>query len=264
MSKLKFVHITDIHLRAEGEHLKGGIPSERFDACLDDIKKWHPDTSFAVISGDLSEFAEESSYQFLKSRLESLPFPCFLMIGNHDERATFLSVFDNHPQDQDGFIQHRHEADGNVFLFLDTTKSGANAHEGQLCEKRLAWFKSHLIDAGDKPTCVFMHHPPFDIGIQWIDGIKLGEAEGFSHALNHGRNIKHVFFGHVHRMTYVNWRKVPFTSLPSLNHQAALNPDSVDGRFCDEPPAYGVVLIERDQLTVHFNTFLQRNPLHQT
>ena len=121
-----------------------------------------------------------------------------------------------------------------------------------------------MIDAGDKPTYVFIHHPPFDIGIPWVDELKLTEVEDFAQALNHARNIKHVFFGHVHRMTYVNWRGIPFTSLPSLNHQAALNPASVDGDFCDEAPAYGVVQIEPDQLTVHFNTFLQRNPLHQT
>jgi len=261
---MKFVHITDIHLGKEGEHLNGAVPSERLDACLKDITQWHPDTSFAVISGDLSEFAEESSYRFLKSRLESLPFPCFLMIGNHDERPTFLSVFDNHPQDQHGFIQHCHEIEEKVFLFLDTTKDGAGVHDGQLCAKRLEWFKAQLADAGDKPTYVFVHHPPFDIGIPWIDKIKLNEVEEFAQALSHGRNIKHIFFGHVHRMTYVNWRGISFTSLPSLNHQAALNPASVDGRFCDEAPAYGVVQIGSDQLTVHFNTFLQRNPLHQT
>ncbi len=194
---MKFVHITDIHLGKEGEHLNGGVPSERLDACLKDITRWHPDTSFAVISGDLSEFAEESSYRFLKSRLESLPFPCFLMIGNHDERATFLSVFENHPQDQHGFIQHRHETDEKVFLFLDTTKDGANVHEGQLCTNRLEWLKVQLIDAGDKPTYLFIHHPPFDIGIPWIDEIKLVEFEDFSRTLSHGRNIKHVGSGHI-------------------------------------------------------------------
>ena len=97
-----------------------------------------------------------------------------------------------------------------------------------------------------------------------VDKIRLIEADAFADMLKYGRDIRHVFYGHVHRMTYVNWRGTPFTSLPSLNHQIPLNAASVDGEFCDEPPAYGVVLIEDDQLTVHFNTFLQRNPLHQT
>ena len=100
---------------------------------------------------------------------------------------------------------------------------------------------------------------PFEYGNPILE-----EVEEFAAALKYGRNILHVFYGHVHRMTFVNWRGVPFTSLPSLNHQIPLNAASVQGEYCDEPPAYGVVQIEDDQLTVHFNTFLQRNPLHQT
>ena len=65
-------------------------------------------------------------------------------------------------------------------------------------------------------------------------------------------------------MTFVNWNGTAFTSLPSLNHQIPLNAVSVDGEYCDEPPAYGVVMIKDDQLTVHFNTFLTRNPSSQT
>jgi hypothetical protein len=52
--------------------------------------------------------------------------------------------------------------------------------------------------------------------------------------------------------------------LPSLNHQIPLVSDSVNSEFCDEPPAYGVVTINSEQLTIHFNTFMQRNELHQT
>ena len=64
-----------------------------------------------------------------------------------------------------------------------------------------------------------------------------------------------------------NWltkEGIPFTSLPSLNHQIPLVSDSVRSEFCDEPPAYAVVTINSEQLTIHFNTFMQRNELHQT
>jgi hypothetical protein len=109
-----------------------------------------------------------------------------------------------------------------------------------------------------------MHHPPFDIGIDYLDPIRLLNDGAFHEVLQTAGNLRHVFYGHVHRMTYVNWRGIPFTSLPSLNHQVPLIPESVAGEFCDEPPAYGVVELSTDQMTVHFNTFLQRNPLHQT
>ena len=78
------------------------------------------------------------------------------------------------------------------------------------------------------------------------------------------QNIKHVFFGHVHRMTSVFWKGIQFTSVPSLNHQIPLVSQSINSEFCDEPPAYGVATIEGEQLTVHFNTFMQRNELRQS
>lgn len=261
---MKFIHITDIHLVGNSGKLKGMAPSERLNACLEDVARWHVDAAFCVISGDLAEFAEKEAYQALEARLAAFPLPCFLLIGNHDDRSVFQSVFTGHPKDPNGFIQHRHETDEGVFLFLDTTKNGRSVHEGQLCSDRLDWLKAQLITAGDKPTYLFMHHPPFEIGIPSVDKIRLVEADVFADTLQFGRNIRHVFYGHVHRMTYVNWGGIPFTSLPSLNHQIALNAASVEGKYCDEPAAYGVVLIKADQLTVHFNAFLQRTPLRQS
>ena len=152
-----------------------------------------------------------------------------------------------------------------VFLFLDTTKEGAGVHEGQLCSQRLKWLKDALINAGDEPIYIFMHHPPFNIGVHYVDKIKLVEVEDFAETLKHGQDIKHIFFGHVHRMTSVSWRGIQFTSLPSLNHQVPLVHLIVyDSKFCDEPPAYGVVNIDDEQLTFHYNTFMQRNGLNQT
>ena len=124
--------------------------------------------------------------------------------------------------------------------------------------------QEELINAGDEPTYIFMHHPPFNIGVHYVDKIKLVEVENFAETLKYGQNIKHIFFGHVHRMTCVSWRGIQFTSLPSLNHQIPLVPESVGNEFCNEPPAYGVVNISDDQLTIHFNTFMQRDGLYQT
>lgn len=261
---MKFIHLTDIHLVAPGAPLNGGVPSDRFAACLEDISRWHGDAEFCVISGDLTEFAEPEAYAHLRDTLAGFPLPCFLMIGNHDDRAVFLSEFPDHPRDENGFIQHRHDCDAGVFLFLDTTVDGADQHQGVLCDQRLGWLRQNLQQAGERPVYLFMHHPPFDIGIDYLDPIRLLNDGAFHEVLQGAGDLRHVFYGHVHRMTYVSWRGIPFTSLPSLNHQIPLNPESVAGEFCDEPPAYGVVELSADQMTVHFNTFLQRNPLHQT
>ena len=94
---MKFIHISDIHLVSQGGPLNGSFPSDRLQKCMDDIMKWHSDAEFCVISGDLSEFAEIEAYQSLKKRLLEFPIQCFLMIGNHDDRDLFQSVFPDNP-----------------------------------------------------------------------------------------------------------------------------------------------------------------------
>ena len=205
--KTKFIHITDIHLVDEGLLLNGGVPTARLDACLDDISRWHPDAAFCVISGDLAEFAEVEAYQALKARLAVYPLPCFLLIGNHDDRAVFQSVFPDHPKDMNEFVQHRFEIEQGVFLFLDTTKEGRDVHEGQLCSYRLDWLKQQLAEAGDKPTYLFLHHPPFEIGIPYVDNIRLIEAEAFAKALRHGRDIRHVLTSFPSNLCSKHWPK---------------------------------------------------------
>ena len=261
---MKFIHISDIHLVSKDGPLNGSVPSERLEKCMDDILKWHTDSEFCIISGDLSEFAEREAYQSLKNRILEFPIPCFLMIGNHDNRDLFQKIFPDNPCDENKFVQFSFEKKDEIFIFLDTKKKGKNVHDGELCEKRLAWLKMQLIKAGTRQTYLFMHHPPFDIGIPYMDKIRLFGEDQFLSTLSYGKNIQHIFYGHVHRLTFVKWHGYTFSSLTSLNHQSPLVAESVKGEFCDEPPSYGVVLIDGDQLTIHLNNFLDRQPLHQT
>ena len=205
--------------------------------------------------------AEKETYRYLKKRLEKFPFPCFLLLGNHDDRNVFQEIFPNYYKDTNGFIQHFHETDESIFLFLDTTKEGKNVHQGQLCSTRLNWLSDKLTEARNKKAYLFMHHPPFHIGIPFVDKINLEESEEFYQTLKRQNNIRHSFFGHVHRMTYVNWCGFSFTSLSGINHQIPLVEKSIDSKYCDEPPSYSVIIATNDQLTVHFNTFLERSAL---
>jgi 3',5'-cyclic AMP phosphodiesterase CpdA len=105
-----------------------------------------------------------------------------------------------------------------------------------------------------------MHHPPFDIGIPYMDRIKLEQPEEFADVLQTHGDIRHIFFGHVHRAAFVHWRGIPCTCLPGTNHQIPLNRETVGTPYSVEPPMYAVVLIDKDQTTVHFDAPLDRAP----
>ena len=148
------------------------------------------------------------------------------------------------------------------FSWIRTRVSGVP--EGQYCDARCAWLANELERADQRPTYIFMHHPPFDIGVPYVDRIKLEEPDAFVDALAAGKNIRHIFFGHVHRSVYVNWHGIPCTSLPGTNHQVPLIRESVGTSYSQEPPGYGVIFIDHSRVAMHFDACLDRMPIAQS
>ena len=254
---MKFIHVSDLHLVPKGDRLWGLDPFARFEACLEDIAKFHPDAAFVVISGDLAERGEVLAYRQLKARLADFPIETHLMLGNHDDRGHFLSVFPEGPRDEAGFVQSAILRDGALFLLLDTLK-GPPSSAGLYCAQRKAWLKGELARAQGRPVYLFMHHPPFSIAHDLMDLILLDDAEDFLSLL--GTRVRHVFFGHAHRPISGQFRGMSFSAPPSLVHQLPLVSGSVATIYSDEPAMYAVVHADPDKVLVHMDAYLNRSP----
>jgi 3',5'-cyclic AMP phosphodiesterase CpdA len=255
---MKFIVLTDLHLMKPGERLWGLDPLERFERCLADIEKHHSDAEFCVITGDLCDVAAPEAYAALKTRIDRFPLKMFLMIGNHDRRDTFKRVFGPDYCDSNGFVQGAFRAGRMSCLFLDTCKEGKTS-AGSYCAKRRGWLAGELSRAKGQEICLFMHHPPFDIGHGLMDLIKLDDGQGFHETIK-DHDIRHLFFGHAHRPVSGIWRGIPFAAPPSLNHQLPLVGGSVETVYSDEPAMYAVVMAEDDRTIVHMDAFLDRKP----
>src|SRR5690606_33883246 len=155
--------ITDPHLVAPGVSLHGLDPYARLTACVDDIRANHADAAFCIITGDLAHKGEHAAYAGLKAQLQRLPMPCHALMGNHDMRSVYRSVFTDAPCDEDGFVQRVIVRSEGHFILLDTLSEGENG--GRYCRRREAWLAQALQDAHDSPVYLFMHHPPFEVGI---------------------------------------------------------------------------------------------------
>lgn len=254
---MKIVHISDPHLPAPGQTLWGLDPYARLEACLADVEALHADADFCVISGDLSDSGDAGAYAWLAERLARFPLETVLMAGNHDDRAAMRAHLPAVMQDDGGFVQGRRETAEGVFLFLDTLKGATSA--GQYCPARQAWLAAELDRAGDRPVRIFMHHPPFDVGIPFMDRIKLDEAEEFGRIVA-GRAIRHIFFGHIHRPCFVSWQGIPCNALPGTSHQVPLSREHVGTAYSVEPAMIGIVLIEGERTVVHLDACLDRAP----
>ena len=257
---MKIIHITDTHLVEPGVALYELDPYERLRLCLDDVVAHHADARFCVITGDLAHKGEEAAYRGLRAQLERLPMPWHPLLGNHDMRAAFAKVFPDVATDEAGFVQSVLRLPEGDFVFLDTLEEGING--GRYCERRAAWLTRALDAAGGRPVYLFMHHPPFPIHIPCLDRISLLEPERFAPLVAGRGNIRHLFYGHVHRPVCGSWRGIPVSTMRGLNHQVPFDFTTVDRvPKSHEPPAYAVAFIEDDHVAVHFHDYLDRRTL---
>ncbi len=247
----KLIHLTDPHLMPPGEALYGLDPEARLTAAISHISAFHGDADCLVLTGDLTHWGDAAAYSILKRELARLPFPAYPLIGNHDQRPAFLAAFPETGTDPNGFVQYRVDTAAGRFLMLDTVQEGT--HAGWYDAERQAWLKAELNAAAaeDQPVYLFAHHPPFQIHIRMMDMIRLVQWREVAALLTETRaDIRHYFFGHVHRPISGCWRGIPFSTLYGTNHQVALDLGPAEHTHkTHEAPSYNVALLS-DELTV--------------
>lgn len=256
---MKLIHLTDTHLVPPPRRLYALDPQARLAAAVEDINRHHADAELVMISGDLADRGEPEAYRALHETLASLEVPYALGMGNHDSRPHLQAAFPELPQDANGFVQYVWETSTGVMVMLDSANPGT--HAGELCALRLAWLDACLREHRSRDVFLVLHHPPLEIGIRYMDAINLRNADDLQAVLARHSNVRHIFFGHVHRPAAGSWHGIPFSTLPSLNHQVGLELSADADRLpgCHEPPAYGVVLIEAHSLVSHVHQFLSES-----
>ena len=256
---MKVIQITDIHFVQDKQPLHGLNPYERLTSCIADINTNHSDAELCVITGDLVHKGSIEAYESLRDCLSTLSVPYHFIIGNHDNRENIKEIFSNTVCDENGFIQSVVDTAAGRFILLDTVEQGCNW--GSYCEKRRTWLQTQLETSGDCRIYMFMHHPPFDIGLPCLDRIRLiNDTDDFYRIIKPHKNIQHIFLGHAHRPVAGSWNSIPFSILRGINHQVPLDFSALEVVPKDhEPPSYGVIFLEPEQTVVHFHDYLDNS-----
>ncbi|MEO1622712.1 MAG: phosphodiesterase, partial [Cyanobacteria bacterium J06632_3] len=105
---------------------------------------------------------------------------------------------------------------------------------------RLDWLGHQLSLAPDKPTLVFMHHPPFSTGIDLMDGYGLTGLTNLESIVKKYSCIERIGCGHIHRPIQKRWAGTLAYTVPSPVHQVSLDLTATAeaATFTMEPPAY--------------------------
>lgn len=247
-------HITDFHVGRIIETAAG--PIDLHDRMLDAIahlRGLNPQPDLVLLTGDLSNHGNEADYIRVRQALQTLDMPIYIIPGNHDRRQTLRRVFAGHDYwPQEGFLHYTLENYPLRIIALDTLLSGS--HEGMLDSERLAWFEARLQEAPDRPTAVFMHHPPFKTGLSYPDSLMCCNGNAFGDIVARHPQIQAIICGHVHRDVVTHWRGVAayVTASATFSNGLILYPvDDVDPLF--EPPMYRLFLWRDERLTAHIS-----------
>ena len=259
MGQLKFIQISDLHVLQAPQKIRGIDPRARLEVAVDCIRNDFADVEFCMVTGDLSDDGEVASYQEARRILDGLPCPWHALMGNHDGRHSHAqAVLPDLPWRADGSLQYGMDTSVGRFVVLDSSVGG-DVDSGRLSASRLAFLHAELQAAQDVGSNVFlfMHHPPFNIGIDWLDKMKLENSDEFWGVLKDFPNILHMFFGHIHRPTNGSWHGIPFSTVRATAHQVRLRLDNAAPEFTNEQPSFAVVLADDQQVVIHHHDFLK-------
>jgi 3',5'-cyclic AMP phosphodiesterase CpdA len=231
--------ISDLHVRPPGQTAYGFVETNAMlRAAIDTLLRLATPPDVVLATGDLTDCGLAAEYGELKRLVDPLPMPLYLVPGNHDRREELALAFgDALYLPRDGrFLHYAVDRHAVRLIGLDTVVPGQP--HGLMCPERLGWLAARLEEAPDRPTVIFMHHPPFATGIAAMDEIGCRNGAELMALIRRFPNVERVLCGHHHRPIQVRWAGTIASICPSTAHQVVLDLAGRDkAAFTMEPPA---------------------------
>ncbi len=228
--------LSDFHLSsAQPERL------DRLEQTLDLLLTLDPAPACLLITGDVADRGEPAMYVQAARQLARLPMPVFVVPGNRDWTEPFsqsLAPWCGKPLN--GFLNLSGEAGPLRLIGLDSRRLGSQL--GQFSAQSQAWLEACLQQEPDRPTLIFLHHPPFKTKLRnGSIGHQIEHVEAFEECLRRHPQVVHVACGHLHGIYAAPVAGILATSALSVAYQGI-----VEHRHGDE----GMDL--RPVITLHY------------
>ena len=210
--------ITDLHMRPSGKTAYRVVDTNMLRAAIAcDAAAASPMSSSSPATSPTAAWPR--STRCCDDCLKPLPMPVFWSPATTTGATTSEGVFRRPTIAADGDFVHFVVDDHPMRLIgLDTVVEKWSA--GALCERRLKFLSMRSKPNRQRPTVVFMHHPPFDCGIRHMDRIRLldGSAE-LAAILKRHRQVLGLWCGHNHRAIETVFGGVPASIIAGVAHR---------------------------------------------
>ena len=183
--------LADVHIADSPEQSMGIDTQSNFARAVTHLRSLRPEQ--LVLLGDFSlRQPERAQVDWVASRAKMVGAPVLAIAGNHDAGVDVARAFNLPLPPNSVKLYYRRDIGAQRALFLDTSA-------GYIDADQLDWL--HMEIRGSRgSTLVFMHHPPTEMGVPFMDArhaFRDGQGEVFQ-LLFGGTQPVHVFCGHYH------------------------------------------------------------------
>lgn len=210
--------ISDPHLSVPDAELWGGyVPDLAFAAVIERVAALRPRPDFVWLTGDLAENGTADEYANGRALLAALDLPAAAIPGNHDTRAGLVAgLADTGIRIGAGPFLHLAVDDFPVRMIGLDSKGADGESAGRLSPDRLDWLARRLAEAPDRPTALFLHHPPFVTGLPAPDASRCLDGDALAALVARHPNVRLVGAGHVHRAIHRPWAGTVASVCPAV------------------------------------------------
>lgn len=244
---IALAHLSDPHITTGP---LSAAPADALYRALGRALSLDPAASAFVITGDLVDRGQPGEYKTLHELIERFPRPVYLLPGNHDDTGAFLEVFGGTRFVAGADRSHYRVADPDFTLVcLDSAVTGSPA--GRLDDAQLDFLDRALAERPEVPAFVALHHPPVDLGMPFLDGMRLCDNEHLLSVLERHHNVVRVLAGHVHRHVTAAVSRTLLTTAPSTHLQSRLVLTDDVPNYVEEPASFLLHVQHNGQWITH-------------
>lgn len=227
---LNILQFTDTHIYADAARLFARINTRSsFVATVDKALHHIRDCDLILVTGDLAADCEAPAYAWLAEQLAAFSRPVYCLPGNHDDVAVMRSELVGA-----GWVcGGAHTLGGWHMVLLDSCVPGAP--HGHLARSEIERLQETLARNRSLPTLISLHHHPVAIESQWMDTMRLRNAEEFWTVVDKYPQVRGVLWGHVHQNYDAYRNGVRLLATPSTCVQFAARSND----FATDPLAAG-------------------------
>ncbi len=209
-------HISDTHLLSPSSELPAAqLRADCLERCVAAINLESPDA--VIFTGDTVQHGRPDEYAWLRELLAPLRAPLYMVPGNRDDAEELRRAFGDAEflPTSGPFLHYAIDTFDTRLVAIDSTLAGER--KGRFCAARQAWLDETLAARPDRPTLLFIHHPPFDVGDHYVGGYRRPEeAAALKSIVARNPQVVGLLCGHVHWPVSRAWAGTQARIMPSV------------------------------------------------